>query len=662
MAVRPPPVQAPPAAVRLAERLLAEQRITQDHYQAAVIHYRQRGGRIEEALIDVNALTEAELLKWLAAQHKTRYVSSERLARAELDRITLDKVPRKLAERFLCVPVVFDAGASSLSVLTPDPDNVEMLDEIQKVAGVREVKALVGRPAAVQAGIKKFYGGDLHAFAMLDRKAHEELTSMMNVFERQLLSEDGMHLAAVEAETKTRERVLTEKELQTAAAAYPRAGAAPEAEVHAETYAETLNVLVSLLEGSRPDLRGHSAYVARLARKFGERIGLARADLDAVVVAAYLHDLGKMGNFHLTALNVSEYEAHRTAAQKGWSMPRRLMEAVALHATAVAALDAMYERYDGKGLPAGVSGKDIPLGARVLAIADTFADLTQNPRNPFRKTLRPQEACDVLTRFKGGVFDPNLVDLFRTTVSGDDIRARILSSRHLALLVDGDPEETMVLELRLLEQGFEVKIARSGEQALKLLEAGDVEVVVSELDLAPMDGFVLMETARKAAWGRDLPWILLTRRQSRNDAQKAFELGVVDYVLKPAAADVLVTKMKQVVRGSGRAQKGRGVTGSLSEMALPDLVQILWHGRKSGNLRLRRNGESGELHFADGNVVNAMWARLRGEEAFYAMLALADGDFTLDPDYKPQAVMIHASPEALLLEGMRRLDEGQRSA
>jgi response regulator RpfG family c-di-GMP phosphodiesterase len=216
------------------------------------------------------------------------------------------------------------------------------------------------------------------------------------------------------------------------------------------------------------------------------------------------------------------------------------MEAVSLHATTVGALDAMYERYDGKGFPGSLSSKEIPLAARVLAIADTFADLTQNPRNPFRKTLRPQEACEVLARFKGTIFDPNLVDLFRTTVTGDDIRARILSSRHMALLVDSDPEETTVLELRLIEQGFEVKIARTAEAALRLLEVGDVEVVVSELDLTPVDGFALLESARKAAWGRDLPWILLTRRQGRTDAQRGFELGVVDYVLKPAPTDVLV--------------------------------------------------------------------------------------------------------------------------
>ncbi len=63
------------------------------------------------------------------------------------------------------------------------------------------------------------------------------------------------------------------------------------------------------------------------------------------------------------------------------------------------------------------------------------------------------------------------------------------------------------------------------------------------------------------------------------------------------------------------------------------------------------------MHFVEGRVVNAMWGKLRGEEAFYAMLAISQGEFGLDPNFKPPEVVITESPESLLLEGMRRLDE-----
>ena len=93
-------------------------------------------------------------------------------------------------------------------------------------------------------------------------------------------------------------------------------------------------------------------------------------------------------------------------------------------------------------------------------------------------------------------------------------------------------------------------------------------------------------------------------------------------------------------------------------MGLPEIIQVLWHGRKTGSLKIRNRRESGEIHFVSGQIFNAMWGSIRGVEAFYAMLTLAEGDFMLEPSFKAPQQLIQESPEALLLEGMRRLDEG----
>ena len=100
------------------------------------------------------------------------------------------------------------------------------------------------------------------------------------------------------------------------------------------------------------------------------------------------------------------------------------------------------------------------------------------------------------------------------------------------------------------------------------------------------------------------------------------------------------------------------MSGSLREMGLPDMVQVLFHGRKTGNLRIRAPDGSGEIHFVEGNVVDAMWRDLRGETAFYALVKLVDGEFALDPSFRAGERVINQSAEALLLEGMRRMDEG----
>lgn len=638
---------------RLLERLVADGLLAAEQQEATLAYMQRSGERVEEAILDLKFLEEVVLLKYLASLHKTRFVSTEKLAKADIDRLTLDKVPKKLAERELIFPVLYDTASNTLSVVTPNPDNAPALHDIQLASSLKEVRAFVGRPRSVRAAINKAFNGDIHAFATLDRGAHEQFTTMLNVYERNLVSEESLALS-VARESSTGERILGSNDF-TANAVTSRGGKG----INDESFLETLNVLVSLIENTRADLRGHSAQVARLIKKICERIGLPDVTRAALVVAGHIHDLGKMGAYHLTALNVAEYEGHRSQAQKQYKAPLRLLEAVQLPREVASAVEQMYERYDGKGIPEGSSGKEIALGARLLSIADTYADLTQNPRNPFRKTLRPVQACEVLDRYKGSIFDPNLVDLFKHTVTGEDLKARLLANRYRALIVDPDPEETTVLELRMVEQGFEVSQARASDQALKLLEKGDIEIVVSELDLQPHDGFALLGEARKHPWGAKVPWVIVTGRAGgRTDAQRAFELGATDFMSKPVSSDLLVAKLKQTIeREATRGGPARGVAGSLQEMGLPEMVQVLWYGRKTGSLKIRSGANSGEIHFVGGAIFNALWSNLRGEEAFFAMLGLAEGEFSLDPNFAAPQQVIQDSPEALLLEGMRRLDE-----
>lgn len=641
----------------LIERLRQESKLTADQYEGVLHHIQRSGTSAEEALIETAIMSEAELLKYLAKLYNTRFVSTERLSKADIDPGTLGTIPRKLAEQYLVFPVLYDAANRVLSVVTPDAGNLEISRQVMIASNAREVRMFVARPAAVKAAIMKFYGGDIHAFSHVDRRQIEQYKSMLNVFERNLVSEETLASSFAIRERK-KERVVTQSDLDRSA---QRATAPTVAGgISLEDFQETLTVLMSLLENHRGELRGHSALVSRLSKKIAERIGLSAHDQHAIAVAALLHDVGKIGSYHLTALNVSEYEGHRAAAQKVHAAPVRLFEGVRLPQMTEAALACMYERFDGKGLPNGVSGKEIPLGARILAIADTYADLTQHSRNPFRKNLSPQEACEALSRYKGKIFDGNLVDLFKHVMLGEDLRARLLADRPTVLVVDEDAEESTVLELRLLETGHQVRSARSAEQVLSMLAKGDVDIVVSETELRGATGFDLLAHVRQQPEFARIPWMFLTRDASRESVQKAFELGASDYVVKPTPHDVVVAKVRRVLESAQR-QSARGVSGSLREMGFAELVQVLSQSRKTGALKVRLpNGEGGEVHFEEGLVVNAMWGRARGEDAFYSMCALSEGEFAFDPTFKPQARVIQASAESLLLEGLRRYDESKR--
>lgn len=655
LALLPPshdPNMHPTGNVRIVDQMVAEGLVTAEQRET-ILSSTKLGERFEEAILDLAALDEGKLLKYLAAYHRTRFVSTEKLARADIDRFTLDKVPAKLADQHTVFPVLFDKKTGVLSVVTPDPENAPALQEVQLVSSAKQVRAFLGRPRGVKAAIAKAYHGDIHAFAQLDRAAHAQFTNMLDIYERNLVTDESM-VTALASEAVSRERVLSSQDLEKAGRRGPRSEG-----ITSAFYLETLNVLVSLLENNRADLRGHSAHVARLMKKSAERLGLSEILTATLVIAGYVHDLGKMGTYHLTALNVAEYEGHRASAEKLYRAPMRIMEAVNLPPESIEAVTSMYERYDGGGFPQAKRAKEIGLGARLLAIADTYADLTQNPRNPYRSTLRPVQACEVLGKFRGTVFDPNLVDLFRHTVTGDDLKDRLLANRHRALVIDPDPEETTILELRLVEQGFEVRQARAADQAFKVLGSGEIELVISELDLGDHDGLKLLAEARKQPWG-EVPWIVVTGRANRADAQKAFELGAADFMNKPVSPDVLVAKARQILERQVGRKGARGVSGSLQEMSLPDMVQVLWHGRKTGSLKIHSGADSGEIHFVEGTIYNALFGTLRGEEAFYAMLKLSDGDFSLDPQFTAPQQLVQANPEALLLEGMRRLDEEGR--
>jgi DNA-binding response OmpR family regulator len=226
------------------------------------------------------------------------------------------------------------------------------------------------------------------------------------------------------------------------------------------------------------------------------------------------------------------------------------------------------------------------------------------------------------------------------------------------LLLDPDVESTTVLEMRLMEHGHRVLIARSFDQALTILSESEVDMILTEVDLPTQDGFRFVERCR-AGSQPDTPVIFLTRRGDRESVQRGMELAAADYMVKPASPEVVAMKVGQVLAQSRRGQS-RGVSGSLREMSLPDVIQILSNGRKSGKLALSSSSGNGEIQFGAGAICDARIGDRTGADAVYALLALSEGEFALDPTFLPLRNVINLPTESLLLEGMRRLDEAAR--
>ena len=668
-----------PGGVRVLDRLRDEGRISAAQYESLYHQAKRSGERVEESILEAGAMGEADLMKFVAALYQTRFVSTERLSKADIDRGTLELVPRRVAERLQCVPILHDRRTQTLSVVALDLEE-DVAKQLQVLTGLREVRVFVARPAAVRAAIRRFYGGDPHAFASIGGSAP---ALGLDAFERggtaEIARPAGVELdlggfgawddrtpapvplpvapVAPRAPSPVRDAPIDLTPIRMDVTEAPRG-------VEWESYLETLNVLVALLDGGRAELRGHSSLVARIAKQITERLGLPEDDRHAIAIAAYLHDVGKASAYHLTLLNVSRFDGHRLQAQRSAGAPARMLESARLPERAIDVLGHLYERFDGQGFPDRQAGKDIPLGARIVALVETYADLTANPKNPYRRTLAPGEAIDVVRQLAGSLFDPMLVDVLRGIVLGaGDPAAAKGAVRNRVLVVDPDREETTLLELRLAEAGHDVVVARDRaevERTLADARTGErrFDLVLSELELGAEDGFALLAALRADARTEDVPLVFITRKADGESVARGFELGAADFLVKPVSAELVVAKTAQLIEAGWRKRSG-GLAGSLRDMGLPDVLQALANGRKTGLLRIRSGTQSGEIQFLEGAIANATFGRRTKQDAVYAMLALSDGDFALDPAFRPAERAMHDSCEALLLEGMRRIDEGQ---
>ncbi len=176
-----------------------------------------------------------------------------------------------------------------------------------------------------------------------------------------------------------------------------------------ETYGATLAVLGDALELRDQETMGHTQRVVSLAVSLGEALGLGPDDLVHLQWGAYVHDLGKIGVPDAVLrkpgpLSPDEWRLMQRHPEQGFNLLQRLfflsrsLDVVRYH----------HERFDGGGYPLGLKGDEIPLLARIFAVADAFDAMTND--RPYRTALPTDEAMSELRRHRGRQFDPQVVD------------------------------------------------------------------------------------------------------------------------------------------------------------------------------------------------------------------------------------------------------------
>lgn len=219
-------------------------------------------------------------------------------------------------------------------------------------------------------------------------------------------------LGVVEIDTLSSPRMFTEDDLNLfTAVANQVAASVANARLYDDLQALAFNHVSSLMTAleSRPVSGvGHSEGVARVAMPLGRRLELDGPDLEELRLLSLLHDIGTL------AIPEAILEKAGPLTEAEWTIVRthplksvEILEPVRQFQRLLPAIRAHHERFDGQGYPDGLRGEEIPLAARILAVADAFYAMVSS--RPYRNAMEPEEALAEIQELSGSAYDPKVV-------------------------------------------------------------------------------------------------------------------------------------------------------------------------------------------------------------------------------------------------------------
>jgi putative nucleotidyltransferase with HDIG domain len=178
-----------------------------------------------------------------------------------------------------------------------------------------------------------------------------------------------------------------------------------------ESYKITLEALVTALDAREHETQAHSQRVREYTLTLAKQLGLKHDDLIQTGRGALLHDVGKIGVPDSILLKPGRLTAEEwTEMMKHPQLGFKILRKIRFLAPAAELVLTHQERWDGKGYPNELAGRDIPLGSRIFAVADTMDAMTSD--RPYRKALTFEAAVEEVRRCSGTQFDPYVVEAF----------------------------------------------------------------------------------------------------------------------------------------------------------------------------------------------------------------------------------------------------------
>ncbi|MCL5961215.1 MAG: HD-GYP domain-containing protein [Chloroflexi bacterium] len=198
-----------------------------------------------------------------------------------------------------------------------------------------------------------------------------------------------------------------------------------------------LVMLADAVDKRDPYTFQHSLRVGDLVERTARKFNVDLENLTMIVFAARIHDLGKIGINSSVLLKPGKLDpAERAIIEQHPVIGARMISPLSIYHEIRGLIEHHHERLDGSGYPRGLKGDEIPLGARIIAVADAFDAMTTD--RPYRKALSLQEAVDELNRCAGTQFDARVVAQFVAALEQDQQSRQLpLEMDFLAAVKDG---------------------------------------------------------------------------------------------------------------------------------------------------------------------------------------------------------------------------------
>jgi response regulator RpfG family c-di-GMP phosphodiesterase len=411
------------------------------------------------------------------------------------------------------------------------------------------------------------------------------------------------------------------------------------------------DLLMSLLEGANVGARGHAHSVAKHCRFVGQRLGFSRRELDALVLAAYLHDLGALetkrsiGPMSLTCPPYAFPSAQPTLEiLANVTFPYPVNE---LLSTAAELRSAASSNQGGADQPDEKLRAAIPRGAHILRVADLYDTL----RRTNTREVEEDALFDQMRHLPADVLDSSVLETFIHMRKQERAITAMNIFRAAVLLVDPHPEEVQLLRLRLENDDFHVFTAKSVEEALQLLRREKVSLVVTEHHLdGTGDGFELLRSLKNDSDLARVP-IVFHAPANTDLIRQALEQGAEDWFAKPHNVEIAAMKIHRIVSRLHLDSSAKdGAQGSIRDIGIIEMVQVLSVGGRSVQILLTKANGVAEMVLYKGQIISATTAEVEGEAAALEILGWEEGQFRILPLKDPPPVTIRTSTDNLLLQ------------